>query len=127
MHVCHCNFCRNRLFSAWTPTPLVQSCGIVYICSLEYPGVYLQLTFQGAGGVLFLNGDLIPPSTVQTNPNLQQVDDVDAVQSPVDLAKRWNPETAVYILANVGDEFCELKEQASHNFRRYFYYLIVTN
>ena len=37
--------------------------------------------------------------------------DVDAVANPQDLAKRWNPETAVYILANVGDEFCELIEQ----------------
>ena len=39
--------------------------------------------------------------------------DVDTVKDPVDIAKRWNPETAVYILANVGDEFCELKQQVS--------------
>ena len=36
---------------------------------------------------------------------------VESTKSPADLEKRWNPETAVYILANVGDEFCELKKE----------------
>ena len=71
-------------------------------------------------GVLQSNGFMLPEQASKTDmaewsPSAGL--DVDPMKNPADLAKRWNPETAVYILANVGDEFCELKEQVSSSLK----------
>lgn len=72
----------------------------------------LRLTHKG---VIQSNGFMLPDEATKVDKRewlpASDVPDVDPVKNPVDIAKRWNPETAVYILANVGDEFCELKEQ----------------
>jgi len=99
---------------------MCRECKMAAVTQIKPKGIFcrffafrsLRLTQKG---VIQSNGFMLPDEATKADKRewlpTGDVPDVDPVKNPVDIAKRWNPETAVYILANVGDEFCELKEQ----------------
>jgi len=101
----------------FAPLLMCRECKIAASQKVKQKGIFCRffafraLIFK-ANGRIECNGFPLPQeATEKDEADWTPPTSIEVEKTVVNLEKRWNTETAVYIVANVGEQFCELRAQ----------------